>query len=238
MSLIFNANTDKVTLPDNSSIIRNVAGATVTAWINLSSKPGISTVASITIPGFRDRPRIDFFAVANDAVHMSCSGRAQDADAQGTFNGTVLSVSTGVWSFVACRCDFVNRLIKFNLNTTVETSPTITQWTAGNCSNTPTLSNTIGGKDANLFPLHGAAEDVRLYDRLLSDAELETLHACRGADSIFTGLQVRHGFFERHAGAVASGSETVRDLIHNYNGLASTNTVFGEGFCKFRRQQP
>jgi len=237
MSLIFNANTDKVTLPDNSSIVRAVAGATVTAWINLSSKPGISTVASLTIPAYRDRPRIDFFAVANDAVHMSASGRAIDAEAQGTFNGTVLSVPIGVWSFVACRFDFVNRLIKFNLNTTVETSPTISAWTAGNCSNTATLSNTIGGKDANAFPLHGSAEDVRIYNRVLSDAELETLHACKGADSIFLGLQVRHGFFERHAGAIASGSETVRDLMHNFNGLASENTVFGEGFCKFRRQQ-
>jgi len=42
------------------------------------------------------------------------------------------------------------------------------------------------------FELNGALDDVRTYNRVLTDAEVETLFACRGHDGIYTGLINRY----------------------------------------------
>jgi len=65
---------------------------------------------------------------------------------------------------------------------------------------------------------NGILEDMRVYSRVLSVAEIQTIYACRGTDTIVEGLQNRWLLNEGAEGATASGAGIIKDLTGSQNG--------------------
>jgi hypothetical protein len=237
MPLNFAATTQKVQLPDSINTVRNVPGATLCGWVNLTSKTALQTLFSLTINTGRTFSRCGIYAVATDTIHIRASGRALDADTAADFITAGLSVTAGVWSFIASTFDYINRRMQIFLNTASELSPLLTGWTSGNCSNTPTLANTLGNKDDSFanYPLIGSAEDLRIYNRVLSSAELETIYNCKGSDAIYYGLTGRFLMSEKENGFICVGGEIVKDYAGRYDGAAVVGSTYTEGFIKKSR---
>jgi len=68
---------------------------------------------------------------------------------------------------------------------------------------------------------NGWADDIRIYNRTLSQGEIETIYNARGRDLIYNGLLYRWVFIEGAPGVAASGTGLVKDII---GGLHMTPT--------------
>lgn len=240
MSINFAATTQRSQLADNIDAVRNVPGATLCGWVKLTSKSALQCLSSLTVNTDRIYGRCSLYPVATDTIHIRVAGQPLDIDPSASFVTAALSLSVGVWSFVAATFDYVNRYMKAYLNTSSETSPLLTSWTSGNCSNTTTLANTIGNKDPTFanYPLNGLADDVRIYNRILTDAELQTIYACRGTDGIILGLQARYLFNSKQSGFVTVGGEKTVDISGKYHGVYSAGCTYQESVLQIRKNTP
>jgi hypothetical protein len=228
MAINFASAAQKSQLSDNIDAVQNVPGATLCGWVNLTSKIVNATLIRLSYGSGRTQSRCTLYACGTAGTYLRGTGRALDSDAAADFNSAVLSLTTGVWSFIAGTWDYVNRRITLYLNTSSDQSPLLTSWTSGNCSNTNSVANTLGNQDSSVgnFPLSGMAEDLRIYNRILSAGELQTILACRGCDKIILGLRARYLFNSLPSGTVCAGGEITYDEKGAYNGTYTAGCTY------------
>lgn len=95
------------------------------------------------------------------------------------------------------------------------------------------------GSDESGSPLFflGRLEDGRIYARLLSDAEMQTIHACQGHDGIVLALTGRYCMNEGSPGVVATGVGTIKDVSNNQrHGDPVNGPTWQETPLTFRRR--
>lgn len=106
--------------------------------------------------------------------------------------------------------------------------------------NTTAYDDTVIGT-ANTFTMcRSAAEfmdgvlfDFRIYDRALSQAEIDILYASRGNDNIVNDIRLRYKMDEGTAGSTAAGAGSVIDISKNsYHATASNSPVYKEASFK------
>lgn len=86
-------------------------------------------------------------------------------------------------------------------------------------------------------PFINALDDARIYNRVLSAGEIESIYRSRGSDSIHSGLLHRWTMSEGEAGAniVANG---VKDVVGGYHlGIRSGTPQYARGTILFRRRR-
>ncbi len=82
----------------------------------------------------------------------------------------------------------------------------------------------------------GYLEDMRIYDRVLSAAEIATIYGAKGVDGIVYGLNHRWIMNEGPMDIVVSGSGSVKDRgLGSLNMTPSNSPVFAGTKLKFRR---
>ena len=69
----------------------------------------------------------------------------------------------------------------------------------------------IGMKEDSTLYFDGFLEDIRIYNRVLTLSEIQTMYACPGMDNIVYGLLNRYLLNESHQGATASGASFIKD---------------------------
>lgn len=108
--------------------------------------------------------------------------------------------------------------------------------------NSPGLTMTDNGEPVgigqNVFasdlPFDGDLDDLRIYDRALSAAEVQTLHTLRGRDNIAHGLISRWTVREKEPGATASVAGSIKDIGPNGNNGNPINTpTYTDGILAF-----
>lgn len=83
----------------------------------------------------------------------------------------------------------------------------------------------------------GRMDDVRIYDRALSVAEIETIFAAKGVDGIVDGMVARWLMNEDAPGVVASGADLHKDLGKNgIDGTPNNSPTFAESILRSRRR--
>lgn len=113
-------------------------------------------------------------------------------------------------------------------------------------SNSTTVANVSGAETiveifGNQWTENGVQtlDDVRIYNRALSVSEVQTVYACRGIDSIVSGLVSRWIFSEGAPGSSPSVATQIRDLAGTNNGTAFsaalTNLTYTATQLKYRR---
>lgn len=101
----------------------------------------------------------------------------------------------------------------------------------------PPNSFTIGGRPDGTSVFDGILEDIRVYNRNLSAAEMKTIFACRGHDGIVDGLVSRWLMNEKPNGVVASGPNSVIDIGPNSNHGSPVGTItYKSSLLNFIRQ--
>jgi len=101
-------------------------------------------------------------------------------------------------------------------------------------SGTLYLGNTTGTPSAQNF--NGLLEDIRIYDRVLSDAECATIHACKGTDGISFGLLNRWLLNEGPMETGGSGTGIIKDIaINKLNMTPNMTPRFKGSQLKIRR---
>lgn len=95
-----------------------------------------------------------------------------------------------------------------------------------------TLGANLTGGDV----LNAELEDVRMYDRVLSAAEIETMYCCQGHDGIIYGLLHRWLLNEGSDGQVVSGSESVIDYFGDVPLTPTNSPIYRPSYLSFRRR--
>lgn len=99
---------------------------------------------------------------------------------------------------------------------------------------------TIGNRTAGLGSdrqFYGRMEDTRLYDRILSAAEIQTIYTSEGVDGIVQGLVGRWPMNEQTPGTAASGAGSVKDVSVNGNHATPNDSpLYEASILKSRRR--
>jgi hypothetical protein len=100
----------------------------------------------------------------------------------------------------------------------------------------PASNQTYVGWDVSSSYLNGIIADMRIYNRLLTLKEIQTIHACRGTDGISSGLLHRWMMNEGAENAAVSGSGVVKDWVADGINMTPTNSpVYRSSDQKWRR---
>lgn len=151
----------------------------VAFWGNLAtSDGGFKRVASLS----------DLFVISSDFDTTQFNFAATAWDTQGTWRvGSAAGFDVDQWSHYVVTYSYddpVGTVPKFYKNG-VQISHSSTVSPSGSF-NTPTATQLrIGGNTANGQSWKGALDDVRIYNRILSDSEIQSLYGCTGAGSYF-----------------------------------------------------
>lgn len=100
-------------------------------------------------------------------------------------------------------------------------------------------SNTlsIGTRTGTTNYWAGDLDDVRIYNRILSAPEIETIHASRGADRVVEGLVLWLLFREQSPGTTVSGTGSVKDMQGNMNFSPGASAPdYEESILNYRRR--
>lgn len=214
MAILFNASEKQyIRLPASKSFVRNTSGATISFHITWDSSVGVGYTARIVSlsTGLSTDSR---FAVGIgngvNAGKMYMEGKALDVDGSASYLTTATIFTNGVGYFIAVVMDFAGRVFRIYKNgLLVETSGTQT-WTAGNCSNTANLASIIGSICAESDQwFNGELEDVRIYNRALSAAEILSLFGAKGSDRLIYGMTARYRI--REGSGTITGSTSIKD---------------------------
>lgn len=83
----------------------------------------------------------------------------------------------------------------------------------------------------------GLLDDVRLYDRELTAAEVATIYASRGTDGIVDGLRDRYLLNEQSPGTAAGGAGQQKDTGPDQNnGTPNSAPTYETGVLRYRRK--
>jgi len=221
--LSFDGVNDFVKLPDNLAILNSAPAASVSFWI----KPSATTASgsfrelvslSIGSSAATNTSRVAVSLQGNGAGgQVFAGGRSTDTETQ---KNTVTStgVTVGTWTHVAAVFDFSGGTIKVYLNGTLSATNAAAGFASTSTPNTPCRSCTLGAQDtgdSNFY--QGGMDDVLVYNRALSAAEVSTLAAgdCLSA----------HWTFDEGVGGTAGDSSG-----NNYNGTLTNGLAWQTGF--------
>lgn len=100
---------------------------------------------------------------------------------------------------------------------------------------TLTIGNRTGSASSN--GINGTLADFRIYNRVLSAAEIQTIFTAKGADGIVEGLISHVQFNEQGPGASPSGTAAVKDVSITGNHFTPAGSpVYREGITNFRKR--
>lgn len=140
------------------------------------------------------------------------------------------SVVAGVWTHAAMTYDQVR--VKLYINGVQDLDQAETD---GLFNSSQPLR--IGSRSDQSDDYDGLLDDVRIYDRGLSAAEIETIFAAEGTDGIVENIVARWFLDEQAPGVTAAGAGSIKDLGPNGLNLTPNNSpVYAEGILRSRRK--
>lgn len=198
---------------------------TLSAWVNWS---GIFGIPGLPSANFVNRD--DFVAPLN-GLYWAINGIGAPTPNLALWGGTGpgpgfmasdIVVPVGVWAHVATSWDGVTCRHYIN---GVAATPVVPGPTSIVDHSAPLIVGSRGDFPA-LLGYDGSLDDFRMYDRILSSEEIETIFATRGNDGIVDGLVARFNMREKSVGSTSTGAEVVVDLSPIQNNSSSiTGTV-------------
>lgn len=217
------------------------AALSVSAWIYTQSNLGGADqqIMSFSIgppPGTSTNSRFSFeIDGVTTPGALDLGGRATDAEGQHILSSSGL-ITEDAWHHVVGCIDYTNSIHYIYIDGVLNTSgaPSGGAYAAAQTAATNSKCGCIGAEDdASGEFFDGFIEDARLYQRLLSAAEVATIYATRGADSIVWGLALRYPLFGSEGGSAAVCPE----VTGNRPAAAGANSpTFAAGILNPRRR--
>ncbi len=163
-------------------ILRGANAGTVAAWINLSSVPpsgAFREILSIAVggsPSNTSRLALAMKGTAAGTADLFVGGRSTDTEAQQTLTA-VAGIQSGAWRHVAATLDVGHNQIRVYLdgNLIASANAAFSQPTT---PSTPPANGALGAQDLGTGNFaHAKLDEVRIYCRVLSAAEIASLAA-------------------------------------------------------------
>lgn len=225
-----------------TTILDGASEFTLSTWIKSNATGVDSGWITHAFPDGRDR----FVNMRYDADGLN-SGNVNNIKVGIELTGgvehnmeTVGNVQTTDWQHVAMRWQSGSD-IEIYIDGDFSNDPA-----GGSGSNTGTISGfdrvIIGEGVKDEVPgqsWDGLIEDVRLFDRYLSEEEIQTIYATAGTDNIVDGLIYRYKFNEDSVGAtIPTTAGFVKDSSnHSIDLTRQSNTItYGERFVRYERK--
>lgn len=177
-------------------------------WINYASVTnapilGISNTYELTI----------LTGTLRNQLHATTQGLA-----------TVSTFTAGVWTHIVATCNRVGNATAIYWNGVLDASGATVNTTA--TAGTLAIGTRGTGAGAN-----ATMEDVRMYNRVLSVAEIETIYACRGSDNIWNGLVGYWPLNEQASGVTLAIVGQVKDLTESgFNASPTGSPVYADSY--------
>jgi hypothetical protein len=119
----------------------------------------------------------------------------------------------------------------------VEVGYALQQDAVGSANSDSGLDLLMGNTTGADRTFDGLMEDIKIYNRVLSLGEIQTLHTTRGHDGDREGLVAHYRLMEDAPGVTASGSGLHKDESSGQNdGTPNSSPVFGAGELTRRRR--
>ena len=181
-------------LTSTTSLAQNVAQCSLAAWVNfVDFTTGTGDVGNGIIQingnGTTVASRINFLALSAGTLHIG--GRSPDSGAYQSIVSTA-TLTSGVWYHVVGMLDFSANIGYIYINGVQSGTTGTLAFTQAITDNTTSYASNLGSNELNTGEFSNASiDDARVYHRLLTDNEIQTIYACRGTDVINYGLQAR-----------------------------------------------
>lgn len=146
---------------------------------------------------------------------------------------TGTAVTANVWTHICATYDGANMLV---YQDGVQTGSAARSGTITSSTGAFSFGADYNGTTASEFFV-GSMEDLRIYNRALSQPEIETIITCRGTGLIRNGLILNLLLDEQRSGTTLAASATIYDtgpFKMNATNIVA-NTTFVDGFLRKRR---
>lgn len=219
----------------NRPFMKNTGGGTLMAWVTIRVLPA-SFATVIGFFGATGTTRAKF--TVDSSGNILVRATALDADATSAFTTAATALNVNQRYHLAVVYNFSSKSGIVYVDGSQYATGFFVNMTAGNTSNTNCSNGSIGSQElggSNFWD--GEIEDCRVYDRALGPAEITTIFAGRGRDSILQNCQARWGMHDDQApGTVATG--TVADLTGSKFGAIPVGTMTYAPGSIVTRQKP
>lgn len=218
-ALAFDGINDFVSVPAASALIANSTGLSLTAWV-YPTNPAPSFPNFDGFAGFRNNTNADFYLLH----YTPTSVEARFTGASGTNYNLVAPVLTlNTWTHLAFTYDG-SMLRLYKNGAIVDSLP------ASDVITTTTENFLIGDQlyQTTHYYLTGKVDEVSLWNRALSPAELSCLPV-NGIDTATAiGLKLYYRCNQGTAGGVNTGLTTLTDAAGNINGVLNNFALTGQ----------
>lgn len=235
--------------------LNNVSGASLACWFNADTLPpgpppdddkySLVTSSIGPPPGTTSSSRLEI-EIQNTpgsgiTARFNIVCRALDSDGASTIPSANNLVPLGVRTFVVATMNYTTRTGIIYVNGQLVVSGVAGSMTAGNTDNTNGKVGALGSEDdGSLEWFDGRIEDARIYSRVLSPDEVQTMWECEGVDGIVFGLQQRYELqsgFEGQAATAISAQDSAQQQLNGSvtNGSPTYRESIGP---TFRRRLP
>lgn len=176
-----------VTVTKNQSFLFGMA------WVLFRSFPAVDTkVCEYSIgTGINARFTIQYDNLTPGQIFVG--GRATDGEGLHFLQAATTPV-LGQWTHIAGLLDYANSLGEVYYNGVLQASGVVSAapFAATQTANTNSTGGAIGSRPNGTQGMDGFIEDFRLYNRRMSQAEIQTIVAAKGKDAINEGLLHRY----------------------------------------------
>lgn len=200
--------------------LNNVAGATLCAWVRLNSLPPVGVdptdkYAPISIskgppsafPTNDSRIEMEIENDPGPLPKINVVARTLDADGGNSLSSASGEIIAGTVYHIAVVADYTNMVLMIFKNGVELIRQVMSGMTAGNTSATNSASGAIGSEDSGSpEQLDGYLEDERIYSRVLTPEEIQTIYECQGIDGIVRGLEQRYELQDNASNVLLSNS--------------------------------
>ena len=135
--------------------------------------------------------------------------------------GNTATMTLGVWQHITFVQDVTGTTRRSYINGVMDNEVTGATFATDQVANL-SLGVTAGGSGEGWY---GGIDDIRVYDRVMSVEEIQTIHACRGTDGVKDGLSLWYQLNEGVEGAVVS--QTLYNIGMDGNSAPNLVTVTG-----------
>ena len=242
---------DALTLGLNLPTLNGASGCTMMSWTDLDAMPnpdvddfaGFFEISIGPPPGVSNVSRVAFEignrAPAGTQIEYGVIVRAPDSNGQEVNSGA--GSGQGGLVHVAITIDLITKIITFYKNgqaITAAFAPSIVDPAFENTNSK--VAAIAAADDSSREFIDGRLEDLRVYNRVLSANEIQTIFECQGVDGIVLGLRHRFELQSGPAGSTFLGisaqdsAELARDAV-----VSSGSPTYAESIAPtFRRRLP
>ena len=206
--LDFDGSDDYISIPNHSSL-QFTSAITVAAWVRADSW-GTSYDVDVILRKGEGNPNNWQFAIAEGRVALFLD----DSDSNGIRGNTTLN--TGQWYHVAATWD--GSEVRIYVDAVLDNTPASYTSTIG----TDTRPVYLGGRSGTDL-LDGALDDVRVYDRALTAADIQALYDLASSS---TGIAA---YLSTTGGATFGGLTVEDEDIAYYDPNLATTAMYAEG---------